>query len=110
MEEKKKKPNYLKFILITLFVIYISLYILNYTGYYDGNIRRRVEFTKDQIEEFESDVESGEIVDLNDYLKEQNKDYVNKTSRMGYAISTNTEKFLNEGLKEIIKFLSKLFT
>lgn len=110
MEEKKKKFNYLKFIIVLLFLIYIVLYILNVTGYYDGNIRKRVEFTKEQMEVFESDVNDGKSVDLNEYLKEQNKNYTNKTSKLGYAISTNTEKLINDGVKEIVKFLSRLFT
>lgn len=108
--ETKKKPNYFKIVIITLFIIYISLYILNYSGYYDGNIRKRTELTSAQIKKFEEDVQNGEYVDLNDYLKDQNKNYTNKTSKIGYIISSNTEIFLNEGIKEIIKVLGKLFT
>ena len=108
--ETKKKPNYLRILLIGLFFAYIVLYILNITGYYNGNIRRKVQFTESQIKNFESDIESGEKVDLKDYLKDQEKDYTNNTSNMGYAISTNVETFLNNGIKEFIGFLSKLFT
>ena len=108
--ETKKKPNYLKIILIGLFFAYIVLYVLNSTGYYDGSIRRKVAFTESQIKKFEGDVKNGENVELKDYLKNQEKNYTNNTSNVGYAISTNVEAFLNSGIKDFIGFLSKLFT
>lgn len=108
--EKKKKTNWFKIALLGLFIIYISLYALNVTGYYDGAMRRKVEFTNSQIQQFESDIEKGEIVDLNDYLKEQNKDYTNTVSRFGYAFSKNVDDFLNKGIKDVIKFLGKLLS
>ena len=108
--ETKKKPNYFKILLIGLFFAYIVLYVLNVTGYYNGNIRRKVAFTEEQIKAFEGDVQNGEKVDLKDYLKGQEKNYTNNTSNMGYAISTNVESFLNNGIKDFIKVLSKFFT
>ena len=108
--DKKKKTNWFKIIITTLFIAYISLYILNITGYYDGSVRRKVEFTSMQIEKFENDVKNGVNVDIEDYLKEQNKNYTNNASRLGYTISSNVDKFLNEGIKGVIKVLSKIFT
>lgn len=106
----KKKTNWFKIILGLLFVAYISLYALNETGYYDGNIRNKVEFTKEQIEEFEKDVANGEVVDLKEYLKDQNKDYTNGASRIGYTISKNVDSFLNKGIKDIINLLGKILS
>ena len=108
--ETKKKPNYVKIIFIGLFFAYIILYVLNVTGYYNGNLRRKVSFTDEQIQQFESDVKNGEKVDLHDYLKDQEKNYTNNASNMGYTISTNVESFLNEGIKKFMNILSKLFT
>ena len=108
--ETKKKPNYLKLLFIGLFFAYIVLYILNVTGYYNGNIRRKVAFTDEKIAEFEKDIANGEKIDMKDYLKDQEKNYTNNTSNMGYAISTNVESFLNEGIKKVMNILSKLFT
>ena len=107
---EKKKPNYFLIILILFFVAYISLYILNISGYYDGSIRRKVEFTNEQIVQFEEDVKNGETVDINDYLKNQNKNYTNSASRLGYSISTSVDSFLNEGIKSVIKILSKILS
>ena len=108
--ETKKKPNYLKILLMGLFFAYMILYVLNATGYYDGSIRRKVAFTESQIKTFEGDVKNGESIDLKDYLKDQEKDYTNNTSDIGYAISTNVELFLNNRIKDFMSILSKLFT
>lgn len=108
--DKKKKTNWFKITLIVLFGIYISLYSLNVSGYYNSALRRKVEFTESQIEEFERDIAKGEVVDVNDYLKEQNKDYTNTASRLGYKISKNVDSFLNKGIKDIIKFLGKILS
>jgi len=108
--EKKKKINYFKIILILLFITYISLYALNVSGYYDGSIRRKVEFTNNQIKEFESDIANGETVDIKDYLKDQNKDYTNGASRLGYQISKNVDSFLNKGIKDFFRLLTKFLS
>lgn len=108
--DKKKKTNWFKIVLIVLFVIYMSLYGLNVSGYYDGSIRKKVEFTKEQIEQFEEDIAKGENVDINNYLKDQNKDYTNSASRLGYKISSNVESFFNRGIKDFIKILGKILS
>ncbi len=108
--EKKKKTNWFKIIIIGLFIIYIGLYALNTSGYYDGSIRRKVEFTNEQIEKFENDIKNGETVDINNYLEKQNKDYTNGASKLGYEISSNIDSFLNQGIKNIIGILSKILS
>ncbi len=110
MESKKKKLNWFKVIMISLFVCYISLYMLNVTGYYDGNIRKKVEFTEAQIEQFEADVKNGEKVDVKDYLVEQNKDYSNGASKLGYTLSSNVDKFLNKGIKGFLKVIIRMLS
>lgn len=110
MMEKKKKTNWFKIIMIGLFILYISLYALNISGYYDGSIRRKVEFTEEQIDKFEKDIANGEKVDINNYLESQNKDYTNGASKLGYELSSNIDSFLNEGIKGIINVLSKILS
>lgn len=108
--DKKKKVNWFKIIFTTLFVAYISLYFLNVSGYYDGNIRRKVQFTEEQIRAFEEDIANGENVDIKDYLKDQNKDFTNNVSKFGYKLSSNIDAIFNNGIKELLKILSKLLT
>jgi len=108
MEEKKKKHNYFKYIFITLFIIYISLYFMNSIGYYDVN-RNKTILTEEKIKEFELDVENGEYIDLNNYIEENNKNYNNHFSNISLKFSDGIDKFLNNGLKQTLKALEKLF-
>jgi len=110
MEIKKKKTNWFKIILIVFFIIYMGLYILNLSGYYQGNVKRKVEFTKEQIEKFEEDVKNKEQIDLNDYLTNQTKDYSNYASKLGYNVSHTIEKVFNDSLKSISNILVKFFS
>lgn len=107
---EKKKINWLKIALIVLFIGYISLFILNKTGYYEGNMRKKMELTNKQIEKFEKDIKDGKQIDINDYLIDKKDDYTNNTSKVGYYISTSIEKILNDGIKGVGSIFKKLFT
>jgi len=108
LEDKKKKPNYIKYIFITLFVIFLCLYFMNIIGYYDVN-RNRTILTEEKIKEFETDIKNGEYIDLNDYLEEEKKEYDNNFSNLSLKLSSGIDTFLNKGLKSTLKALEKLF-
>ena len=98
---KKKKSNKLFwFILISLFVVYMGLYIAS----------DRVTLNNKAIERFEKDVASGKNVTLDDYLERENKDYSNKISKLGLNISNKCEEFMTKGLSRFLKILGKLFS
>lgn len=107
---EKKKINWIRIILIILFIGYISLFFLNKTGYYDSALRRKTALTNEQIKKFESDIRNGKQIDIDDYLIDETKDYTNTTSKAGYYISTSVEKILNDGIKSIGSIFKKLFT
>lgn len=107
---EKKKINWFKIVFVILFVIYISLYIINANGYYDGATRRRTELTESQIKEFEKDIQDGKEIDVKKYLKDQNKDYTNAASKLGYTFSKNVDNFLNKGIKNVLSFLIKFLS
>lgn len=73
-------------------------------------MRRKVEFTDEQIKEFEKDVANGEKVDIKDYLAAQDKDYTNNISRFGYKLGLHIDSFFNKSIEEIINVLSKLLS
>ncbi len=55
---KKGKNNKLfRLILLSLFIIYIGLYIANETGYYESKLNNKVRLTNESIRQFEKDVE-----------------------------------------------------
>lgn len=106
MEEKKKKNVFLYVILI-LFIIYFSLYLMDNLGYYNIASKNAI-LTEEKIKEFENDVKNGYEIDIKKYTKD-NTDYKNVFSELGYNISMGIDKVLNEGLKELGEFLGKLF-
>lgn len=105
----KKKINYFKIVFISFFIIYFCLYTINVNGYYEKR-RGKVEFTSAQIEKFEKDIEEGKNVDIESYLTDQNRDYSNNMSDIGYSISTIINGVLNKGLKGISSFIGSLFS
>ena len=108
MEEKKKKPNYFKSIFITLLIVFVSLYFMNITGYYDVN-RNKTILTEEKRKEFEEDIKNGEYIDINDYFEEKKVDYNNGFSNLSLKVSDGIATFLNKGLKNTLKALEKLF-
>lgn len=105
MEENKKLNKVFKYIFLTLFITYITLYIANINGYY--NERKLTTLTQEQIAQFEKDIKEGNDVRINEYLKENQKKYNNKTSDLGYNFSKTVSKSLSKGIKELFDYLNK---
>lgn len=106
MEEKKKKNNVILKLLIVLFIIYISLYIMDNLGYYNINTKNKV-LTEEAIKEFENDVKNGKSIDIKNYVGD-NTNYKNFYSNLGYNLSVGVDNVLNKGLKKIGDILKKL--
>lgn len=106
MEQKKKKNYFLRVILL-LFIVFISLYLMDSLGYYNVASKKSI-LTEEKIKEFENDIENGKSIDIKEYVKD-NTNYKNAYSEFGYNISTGIDEFLNKGLKNIGKILEKLF-
>ena len=90
-----------KVFFIICFVSFLTFYISLQSGYYEYNSRRKMTFTKEQIERFEEDVKSGNSVDINEYLVNTDKDYQNKISRFTLGISNNISKYMRKGINTI---------
>ena len=54
----------IKTIFTILFVIFVTIYISQATGYYEYELHKKSELTKEQIQKFEKDVKEGKKVDL----------------------------------------------
>ncbi len=97
----KKKNKIFKMIFILCFISYLTFYIAGQTGYYEYNARKKMTFTKEQIEKFETDVREGKNIDIKEYLKNTDKDYQNKISRTTLSISENISKITKKGVSII---------
>lgn len=106
MEEKKKKNNIFLKVLSILFLVYVSLYMMENLGYYNINTKNKV-LTEEAIKEFENDVKSGKSIDIKNYVGD-NTNYKNFYSNLGYNLSIGVDNILNKGLKKIGDILKKL--
>ena len=94
----KKTKTFFKVFFIICFVSFLTFYISLQSGYYEYNARRKMTFTKEQIERFEEDVKGGNNIDINEYLVNTDKDYQNKISRFTLGISDNISKYMRRGI------------
>lgn len=105
-----EKENVVKTIFIFLFIIFITIYISQASGYYEYELHKKVELTKEEIVKFENDIKDGKNIDLNDYLKNTNKNYSNSFSKIGSNFSTVTSKYIRKCIDETFKFIESLLT
>lgn len=93
--DKKKQNKIFKMILYTCFLAFLTFYIAGESGYYEYNERKKMTFTKEQIEKFESDVASGKNVNINEYIKKETN-HQNKISKTALTISKGISKYTKE--------------
>ena len=69
----------------------------------------RAVLTKEAMENFEEDVENGEVVDIKDYLKSDSVDYSNGVTKFGNKISNGISEVMTKGLSGLFETLKGLF-
>jgi hypothetical protein len=106
--ENKNITKFFELIILISFLIFLALYISQSTGYYDYRNSKKTALTTNQIKQFEKDIHQGKKVDLNKYIKMNNKNYQNNVSRAGLTISSTTEKCMRKIVAGSFKFLGNL--
>lgn len=106
--KKDRKNKICKIIIVVLFIIYITIYISEKTGYYEFKNYQKTLLTKEQISKFEEDVKNGKNVKINDYVVNTNKHYQTSLSRAGSTLSEFISKIVNKGINSSFDFLIKL--
>ena len=96
-----------KNVLLILIFIYLVLYIINITGYYEYSNYTKTILTNEQIEKFENDIKNGIDIDINDYVIKK-VDYNNKISRLNYKISSIINKIFQITFIKTLEFLNKI--
>ena len=102
---KKKLP---KLILSLVCFSFIVTYIIYETGYYEYKLQNRTVLTKEQMEQFEKDVNNGKDVTLNDYLVETEIDYTTKLTDATVKVSNKVNTYLKKGVELVFKQVNKL--
>ena len=108
MPERKKHNPFLTIISI-LFLIYISIYILSISGYYENKMHLKTTYTQEKIREFEQDVKEGKEIDINNYIEDDNKDYSNIFTKTSDEIGAFMAKIMGGGIEEGFKIIRVLF-
>ncbi len=106
----KKGTKFFLFCLFILFVVYVGLYIANVSGYYETRLNHKTYLTNEEIKQFEQDIKDGKNISLKQYITKKNISYNNKISKAGLFFSNCVEKFMSEGIVDILDVLKKLFT
>lgn len=108
-EDKIKYCNkFFKFLFLICFVTFITLYISSAAGYYEYEQHKKMVFTQDQIKQFEQDVANGKNIDLEEYMKNTNPNYQNRTSKFGLKISEGIGTAVQKGIEGAFSMLNKL--
>ncbi len=106
----KKKKNPVLIVVMVLFGVYLALYYLAESGYYDYKEYNKMVMTEEAMKKFENDIAAGKDITLNDYLESDYKDYSNNVSKLGLKTSETLENFVTKGIGSFFKVLSKLVT
>ena len=105
----KKKKNPLFIIFLTLFVIFASIYFSQITGYYEVKEYKKMNITKEAMQQFESDVAEGKELDMEKYLNFKSPEYSNSFSKLGNKTSKTLEFIMTKIIKKTFGVLGKLF-
>lgn len=97
-----------KLILGLVCFAFMVSYIIFETGYYEYKLQNRTVLTKEQMEQFEKDVEEGKDVTLNDYLVETEVDYSTRLTDATVKISSKVNLYFKKGVELVFKQVNKL--
>ena len=89
-----KAKNVFILLFSCLFILFISLYVTQATGYYEFSNAKKSTLTNEAIKKFEQDVKEGKEIAAKNYLEEE-KQYNNKISKASLTLSKTIEKSFN---------------
>ena len=108
MDKRRLSKRAFRYIITILFAVFIALYMSQSTGYMENQNRKQAALTQKQITKFEKDVAEGKKIDINTYLKTNNKNYQNKISKTGLAISKMGSSTVQTFITQTFKVIEKL--
>ena len=77
------------------------------TGYNEYNQNKKNILTKQEIEEYESDIKKGIDITTKDYLNKDKVNYKNNISNVGLGLSYFIENALNDTMNAFFKMLNE---
>lgn len=98
----------MKFLIISIIIIFLVSYLVASTGYYEYQIQERTILTNEKIKEFEEDIKNNKDIDALEYFTLEEVDYSNKFTNLVYNISNESTKVTRKVIKKIFKKLGSL--
>lgn len=93
--------NFLRIMLLTVFLIFLALYYSSNSGLIDYQARNKTVLTEEQIKMFEDDVKNNVQIDLKKYVEDKEERYDNNISKTTLKLS-NT---IGETIQGALDFL-----
>lgn len=98
----------MKFLIISIIIIFLVSYLVASTGYYEYQMQERTILTNEKIKEFEEDIKNNKDIDVSEYFVSEEVDYSNKFTNLVYNISNESTKVTRKVMKKIFKKLGSL--
>ena len=102
-----KTKNIVRFLILSLFLFFICVYVAQATGYYEFDNRRKTALTESAINRFEQDLKSGKNIEAKNYLEDE-KQYTNSFYKLGLTASNTIEKSFNKLMNYIFKEMGEV--
>ena len=103
-----KGKKIIKFISISIFLVFIMAYVIEKSGYYEYNLQDKKNLTEKEIKKFEDDVKKGKDVDVYKYLKNNKRDYSSNLTRATSNFSINLNDYLIKTINGTFDVISRL--
>ena len=104
----KKINKFFKYFFYICFLCFLTFYVAGESGYYEYNERKKMSFTKEQIEKFENDVKNGKNIDITAYIENADRNYQNRISKTTLEISEGISKYTKKGIELIFTKLGNM--
>lgn len=101
-----KSSGIFRIIILIFFILFVGLYLVGNSGYYDYDVTFKTRLTEEQIREFEEDVKNGEVIDVNSYNELNEKNYDNKVSKTALSISKKISITFDKALNYLFNKLN----
>lgn len=92
---------------VLLLITFLVMFFTSSSGYYEYQLSKKTTLTNENIKKFEKDLKSGKKIDITNYLKENDKHYDNKVTRLGNNLSNGIDNIMSKSIKYLFEYLEK---
>ena len=104
---RNKVTILVKLSFLTLFILFLGLYITQAYGYYEFTSNKKNVLTEKAISKFEKDLKEGKDITVTDYLEEE-KNYNNNLTKASLMLSNGIEIIFNKIMNEVFNDVNNL--